>query len=448
MKEDIQEKFIKCLEINQISKNDGLFILAVSGGMDSMALLHLMAELGFQLLIAHCNFGLRAEAEMDENFVRQAAQSKNIPFVSKKFETQTWASEQRVSIQMAARELRYAWFAELMEEHQAAYLATAHHLDDSVETIMLGLVKNLDFKILNSIPQRRDNILRPLINCSKSEIHKYLIENNFTWREDLSNQNLLYQRNFIRLDVLPRLEELNPSFPEHLIQIEKMYHEQFEFINRKMREISNICLKSENDAYVLNYIDIKDPLDRPLFLQWFGEILNFNYYERESLCLLPNLESGKKMNAAGWEVFNDRKRLLFLPSVEKHNESNILLKCFGIGNYSFRGMNISIEFSSRQEGVFPEPDDHGFYANPENLSWPLVIRIWQNGDKMKPLGMSKNKKISDILIDSKVPLPDKKEAFVVLSGTKIVYLKGFRVADEVKIKPETRHWYKFSWKNL
>ena len=201
MKEDIQEKFIKCLEINQISKNDGLFILAVSGGMDSMALLHLMTELGFQLLIAHCNFGLRAEAEMDENFVRQAAQSKNIPFVSKKFETQTWASERRVSIQMAARELRYAWFAELMEEHQAAWLVTAHHMDDSVETIILGLVKNLDFKILNSIPQKRENILRPLINCSKSEIQKYLIENKFTWREDLSNQNLLYQRNFIRLEV-------------------------------------------------------------------------------------------------------------------------------------------------------------------------------------------------------------------------------------------------------
>ena len=206
------EQFLNHIEQNDLCDKSDAILLAVSGGVDSMAMLYLFREAGFRIGVAHCNFQLRGkESEADEEFVREVCKELDVPFFSRRFETEAYAWENTLSIQMAARELRYAWFEELLIKNKYRCLATGHHFDDSMETILLNLTRGSATDGLAGIPIKNGNVIRPLLFASRKQIEKYAAMKGLVWREDLSNMTDDYQRNFIRHQVVPKLKELNPS---------------------------------------------------------------------------------------------------------------------------------------------------------------------------------------------------------------------------------------------
>jgi tRNA(Ile)-lysidine synthase len=208
----VLEQFLNHIARHKLCTLSDSILLAVSGGIDSMAMLHLFKEGGYRIGVAHCNFQLRGEeSNRDESLVAEECKRMAVPFFVKRFDTETYAWEQGVSIQMAARDLRYAWFNELVKNQGYNYMATGHHFDDSMETIVLNLTKGTSVEGYAGIPLKNKYIIRPLLFATRTKVTEYAISRGFTWREDESNFTDDYQRNFIRHHIIPKLKELNPS---------------------------------------------------------------------------------------------------------------------------------------------------------------------------------------------------------------------------------------------
>ena len=433
------EQFLNHIEQNDLCDKSDAILLAVSGGVDSMAMLYLFREAGFHIGVAHCNFQLRGkESEADEEFVREVCKELDVPFFFRRFETEAYAWENTLSIQMAARELRYAWFEELLIKNTYRFLATGHHFDDSMETILLNLTRGSATDGLAGIPIKNGSVIRPLLFASRKQIEKYAAMKGLVWREDLSNMTDDYQRNFIRHQVVPKLKELNPSL-ELTWQsgIEKIHgdlallHHAFadwkkQFITESVERIT-----IQKNAFV-SFPGGGSLLWR--FIKSFG----FNFEQSKEIISSLHGQPGKRFFSSSHLLVVDRD-LLIITSIQ-HNWHEVLIE---------KGQLQSIlgPWHLQMEKIRELPElinENEAYLEESMVTFPITWRKWKPGDSFVPLGMEHKKKLSDFFIDRKVSMADKELVTLLESDGIIVWVAGHRIDDRFKVTSKTTSIVKFT----
>jgi len=416
-----------------LCKNDARILLAISGGADSVCLFFVLIELGYYFELAHCNFKLRAkESDDDETFVKLLAHQNGVKLHVKSFDTENYARENKISIQMAARDLRYNWFDELLANNKLDYIATAHHKDDSAETFFINLIRGSGINGLTGIREKINLIIRPLLNTSRDEIEQYLRKKNQIFRNDSSNNDVKYLRNKIRLHLVPLLKEMNPNIKQIIANeisildsVSKIFQEQVEC---KRKEL----LKKKDGIY---QIKIAELLKIDNLEIYFFEILRpFNFKEIKQIIRSFNSQSGKKFISATHQLIIDRE-FIFISELEK---AAAVIKI----------EKTDLEISHPLRLNFSISDGNKIVKNSkiakldfDKLSFPLILRKWSDGDKFKPFGMQNFKKLSDFFVDEKYSILDKQKQWILCSGDDIVWLVGKRIDDRYKIDTNTKKVY-------
>lgn len=424
------------LETNFTFIADKKLLLAVSGGVDSVVLLYLFQQLEFDIAVAHCNFSLRAkESDADELFVASLCKKADVPFFSQKFDTKKFANEHKLSIQEAARNLRYAWFDELLANNNLDYILTAHHLDDSVETFLIHFSRGTGLDGLVGIPEQNNTIIRPLLPFSRDEIETFAREKQIVWREDESNASTKYLRNKLRHDVIPILKSLNPNFLQsfqktldHLKQSQSLVDDASRIVYRKVVEESPHQKKIN-----LSELLVLDNYQAYLY-QWL-QPLGFSAWN--DIYALVHAQSGKQILATHYRLIKDRNALLLIPIVENN-------KSFFFIEEAEQEINLPIAMTFSKVEKMEKADEKTIFVNKDSLIFPLLLRKWQEGDYFYPLGMNGKKKVSKFFKDERMSLIEKEETWLLCSDNKIVWIVGKRQDERFKINDKTKELLKIA----
>lgn len=432
------DKFMAFIADNHLFEEEHRVILAVSGGKDSVLMTDLFAEAQFNFAIAHCNFHLRGiDSDQDEEFVRNLAQHYKVPFYSVQFATETYAQENQVSIQMAARDLRYDWLESLRQKEAYDYVAVAHHQTDSVETVLLNMLRGTGVAGLVGIAPKRDFIVRPLLAYSGQEVRDELAKRGLEYREDISNASTKYKRNKIRLDVLPHLRELTQDLEKVFENNGKRFSQLSRLLTKMVDEFRADNFQEREDGRVeisLNALKKLDPVEL-----WIYELFHpYGFSETVLGDLISSWDrgSGKRFLSAEYELLLDRGRLI-LSSIEPCQDVRRRIVVDELPfQFTWYGEQYIIQ-TAEKEGV--ELTEFPVMIDTDALSMPLFIRSWQQGDRFQPLGMRGKKKVSDLLIEQKVPLTKKAEVpLLVDSNDNILAVWPWRIDDQVRITPKTK----------
>lgn len=421
--QSLQKQFHDFILANDLVKKDEKVLLAVSGGLDSMVMAHLFLSLEIPFAIAHCNYGLRGEeSDGDEAFVMDWADRNNINCYVKAFDIEG-------SIQVEARNARYLWFAELMAEHGYAKVATAHHLNDSLETLLINLSRGTGVKGVGGISLKNDYVIRPLLFTEKKKLYDYAMDQGLEWREDSSNSKSDYDRNLIRHDVVPELLKLNPSlFKTFGLTLERLTYAS-EILDRTVEEIREQFLV-EDSGFQLDLSWIKAPSDELVLAELLAPF-GVNYVTAKEI-FESRGKSGKSFPVKAWLITMDRSTL-FIDKNEEEPSYEVTIE--STGEFQLNDAEIVVEHISREDVVFGA--SHVAHFDLNKLNFPFLIRSWRAGDKFQPLGMIGEKKVSDYLIDEKVPLMAKKEVMVLETGKKIAWVVGRRISEVFKINEDS-----------
>jgi tRNA(Ile)-lysidine synthase len=422
-------KFQHHIEQNFLQLKDKKLLLAVSGGVDSMILMHLFQQLNYDISIAHCNFQLRGEeSNEDENFVKSEAEKFKIPNYFIRFDTENYSKQNKLSTQLSARKLRYAWFQELLSENQLDYLVTAHHLDDNVETFLINFIRGTGLEGLTGIPTQNGNIIRPLLPFSREEIENYAKENNIQWREDSSNASDKYFRNKLRHDIVPTLKELNTGFLDsfqntlnHLQQAESLVDDASKLVYEKVVEVK------ENQLEIHLTQLLKFQNYKAYLYQW---LKNYGFSAWNDIYDLVDAQSGKQVFSETHILLKDRDKLIL--SERKSTDKS---EVFIIESLDSK-VNIPLKLRFCKVVNIFESDSNCIFVDENKLKFPLTIRKWQEGDYFYPSGMNGKKKLSKYFKDEKYSLLDKENQWLLCSEDQIIWVIGKR-ADNRFISKET-----------
>ncbi|MCG8310431.1 MAG: tRNA lysidine(34) synthetase TilS [Cytophagales bacterium] len=438
-------KLLSFIQEQKLFHREEKILLAVSGGVDSMVLLDLFNRAKFNFAIAHCNFMLRgSESDSDQKLVEDTAINLIVPFYRKSFETEKHAKSKGISIQMAARHLRRAWFEKLLEEEGYPYIATAHHLNDSIETTLFNLTKGTGISGLKGISPKSECYIRPLMFATRKMIFEYATENNLSWREDRSNQSTRYSRNLIRHKVIPQLKKINPSLEEtYSYSMEKIaYADRIyrEVIDQHKREL----LEKTSGGFRIDIKKIASIPDSKIVLFEVLEDFGFNFHQIKNMIISMEGQPGKTFLSHRFRLVIDR-RYLYLSTPRFERISELLI---GKETKSVQKAPFEFFFERIDESISEFAGDANIaYMDFDKLEFPLKIRAWEPGDRFHPLGMKHKKKLSDFMIDNKIPLNLKDQVLVLLSGNHIVWVVGLRIDDRYKITKQTKRVYKICFKN-
>lgn len=410
---------------------DATVIVGLSGGMDSMALLDILTLLGYRCVAAHCNFRLRGEeSDRDASFVKKWCKSIDIPFTSINFDTRQYATDKKISIEMAARELRYRWFSIMRKQYDAEAIAVAHHKDDSVETVLLNLIRGTGIKGLTGISPKNNKIVRPLLCLSQDEIKEYMTARDIPFVFDSSNNDDHFWRNTLRLHIIPQLEKLNPSVKEAIYRTSQHVTEADKVYSTSMKEaLDNVFQHNKIDIRALrNTVSPKSVLFELLSPLGFGASTIQDIYKS------MDAEPGRVFYAGLNRVIKDRDYFL----VDRLNNSVSSEQPVLIFPHTEAILSpLQLTFRKSLMPVTISKDRHFLYADYDRLKFPLLLRKWQKGDWFIPFGMKGRKRLSDYFTDRKYSLPDKENAWVLLSGEEVVWIVGERADDRFKITSQT-----------
>lgn len=412
-------------------------LLAVSCGIDSMVLLHLCSSLNLEICVAHCNFGLREnESDGDEQFIRTYCNQYKIAFHSIKFNTKEYANQHSISTQMAARELRYDWFNKLLVEFDYKNILIAHHADDQVETILLNIIRGKGPSSWSGMNFVNGHIVRPLLNFTKNEIKEYAISENIKWREDASNLLNSYERNFLRLEVLPLLERINPNIHSTILKFGEKSYFQNEIISNLFQSISDeIVFKEKNDLRIdLDKLATINYVDQFLFheLHPYG----FNFEACKNICSNLKNRTGKIFYSKTHRVYFNRNKLV----VNKNNDSiqdSIIIQQ-PIQQLLPNNNKITFEFLPFSIDAFNNRNKSVAYLDAELISFPLELRSKKEGDYFHPLGMNGSKLLSDYFIDKKYSLRDKEEVLLLTMNNSILWIINDRIDQRFRVTEKTK----------
>ncbi|MDR0981712.1 MAG: tRNA lysidine(34) synthetase TilS [Culturomica sp.] len=416
------------------------FLLGVSGGPDSMAMLHAFIQLGLQVKVLHCNFRLRGkESDEDEKFVEEYCHEHKVPFIAKKFNTAEYANINKMSIEMAARELRYKWFSEMKNKENADYIAVAHHADDSAETVFINLTRGTGIRGLTGIsPITSDFVIRPLLAFSHEEIETYLKENNIPFRIDRTNTSDIYVRNFIRHQIIPAFKKINPSFLNTIRENCKILQETAAIFDYAIEELKKSVLEIKNEEI---RIDIDKTLQTPAPSTFLHEILapyGFNKEQIREILLTAKAISGKKFYGDNYTVVKNRTYWLLYPT-PKENLLEVVINQVGTYEYG----NYKIHFSTFPAVIGIEiPKKHNsIWIDADKISFPITVRTWQKGDRFMPIGMKgRMKKLSNFFIDLKLSEREKQQVMIFeVQKEIIIWVAPHRISENVKITDTTKN---------
>ncbi len=427
------EKVRSYIKENRLLKPDDRVIVGLSGGMDSMTLIDVLLSLGYNCMAVHCNFHLRGEeSERDAAFVEQWCESAKVGLVSVDFDTYRYAAEHKISIEMAARELRYKWFEDIRKEHHADAIAVAHHRDDLAETVLLNLIRGTGIRGLSGISPKNNSIVRPLLGISRDEIEAYVDERKLPFIFDSSNSDDAFVRNFLRLNVIPLLEKINPSVKNAIYRTAQHVGEA--------RKIYDFYVENQKKAiFTDNRIDIdklKTTLSPATMLFEILSPFGFNASVIEDICQCLDSIPGKVFYSNDYRLIKDRKDLI----LDKISDENFSQRAYAIDKVSQEITDpIRLKISFLSGNITINKDARFLYADADKLSFPLTLRKWQPGDWFIPFGMKGRKKLSDFFTDRKFSLPDKENAWVLTSDEDIVWVVGERSDDRFKITESTEN---------
>ncbi|MBR1958014.1 MAG: tRNA lysidine(34) synthetase TilS [Tidjanibacter sp.] len=438
--ENLTYKFREYIKEHQLATADNRLLLTVSGGVDSMVMMHLFVEAGFNVGVAHCNFQLRGtESEEDEVLVAEQAAALGVPCYNRRFDTKGEMAATGESVQIAARRLRYGWFAELCTDEGYDTIAVAHHADDSIETFFINLLRGTGLKGLTGISLTNGRIIRPLLFATRHEINDYAKAHKIPFREDSSNRSTKYLRNKIRLGIVPRLREIVPSFTQTMgSNIDRLTDAQH-FINHAIGKIEAEAVEHFGGEDIINpaKIDRGFPLNFVIY-----ELMSQNYGFKgdvvDSLCdALRAGATGKRFYSRDWVAYIDRGRIV-ISRIGVDDECEVP---FDLGKSKVYCGN-SVLYIERTnidhiDSLF-QPDNIAL-LDADTLTEPLTLRKWREGDRFVPLGMSGEKKVSDYLINAKVSMAEKSRQFVLCAGEQIVWLVGHRIDERYKITSATEN---------
>jgi tRNA(Ile)-lysidine synthase len=465
------EGFFKFLKTQQLPLGEGSnTLLAISGGVDSMVLAQLFQSAKLSFALAHCNFQLRgAESDADEAFVKQVAENFGVPFFVKRFDTKEYAHENGLSTQMAARNLRYAWFVELAESHGFSNICTAHHLNDSVETALLNFARGTSLPGLSGIPVQKNlpvlssssivPLLRPLLFAPREEILEYAKANEIEWREDSSNDSDDYARNFVRHQIVPRFEELNPNFSQTAA--------------RNMRRIKSA---DENLVFLMNrwlstgFMDTdglasSQTISKPLLTlekqkltllpsprQAIRQVLKpFGFDAEQTRQLSENLDHVglELLSKSGFKVLVDREQLLVSPNHQITSSANhqIIIQQDDLMLSLPDGSRIFFLPDQIPTTSYQSSNNESILVDADKLCFPLHLRHWQPGDAFQPFGMGcKSQKLQDFFTNQKFSRLEKDEVWLLVNGDGVlVWIVGLRLDERFKIHSSTKKVLKINW---
>ncbi len=414
--------------------HDKKCLLALSGGVDSMVLAHLLLKHPINFSVAHANFQLRGmDSEADQTLVEDFCNQHQIPCFVQSFDTLTYAEQQGISIQMAARELRYQWFETVMQENGLELLLTAHHADDSLETFFINLGRGTGIKGLLGIPEQNDKIFRPLLAFSKDEILHFAEVKSIAFREDSSNAKTNYQRNWFRHQIIPLLKENQPEFLNQALQTMQHLQAVQQFAEGMVQNQLQFLLQWEGEniqSLAINRLKSIPGFQYILFA-WLAP---FGFTAWDDIYQLLVASSGKTILSKNYRLLKNREQLLLQP-LTFHEEEEVY-------EVTSSSLNLPIDLQWKESELIPkeyEEDSSVVYLDKDSLNLPLQLRRWQKGDYFYPFGMQGKKKLSKYFKDEKFSIIDKENTWVLCSDNQIVWVVGHRMDNRFKITSKTKH---------
>ncbi|MBE0661059.1 MAG: tRNA lysidine(34) synthetase TilS [Bacteroidales bacterium] len=421
-------------------------LVAVSGGMDSVALLHLLNKAELAIGVAHVNFKLRGdESDRDEIFVKELTDQYKLPFYSVHFATGDFADKESISIQMAARQLRYEWFEKIAASNNYDFLATAHHLDDQIETFFINLLRGSGIGGLKGIPVRTGIFIRPLLPFHRSEIEAYVKSNRLDFREDSSNLKSDYLRNRIRHHLIPLLEDLQPSFRKVMASNLKHLSSAEAFYREAIGHLSSGIIRNEESGTIISIQNLLESSHPELLLHEILQEYGFTTGQTQQIFLATSAQPGKIFRSETHRLIKDRDNFI-LQSLNEidDDKAGYTVECDTIEVVH----PICLQFKTIERNIdfhpFADPDKA--FLDFDTIKFPLMIRKWKQGDKFKPLGMSGHVKLSDFFIANKMSLSDKEKIWLLTdAGDQILWIIGYRIAGQNRIKQSTKTVFMIEW---
>jgi len=439
------EEFEKYVAQNELFGHDDKILLTVSGVVDSMVMMSLFAASGYRFGVAHCNFQLRGqESDEDEALVAEQARRYGVELFNRRFDTQGEMERTGESMEMAARRLRYTWFRSLCDEHGYNVIAIAHHINDSIETFFINMLRGTGLRGLTGISVQAGRIVRPLMFATRKDILDYATAHRIPYREDSSNRSTKYLRNKVRLGIVPMLREINPQFTTVMRRNISRLTDAQTFIDRSVELIRRDAMTEQGGLYTLHVdrIDASLPLGYVVY-EILNSMFGFKGDTVDALChALQQNNTGRRFYSREWVATIDRGRIVIGRIADEDTcmtqvEQGVLRSYCGSSVLHYEYCDIDMIDS------VTTPDNVAL-VDADKLRFPLTLRRWQQGDWFVPFGMSGRKKVSDFLIDAKVSMAEKSRQFVLLSGDDVVWLVGRRADDRFRLTRQTENVLKIT----
>ena len=436
----MQNRFESNILKKELFNKQHKLLLAISGGVDSVVLAYILKSGNFNFSLAHCNFKLRGKAsDADEKFCRDFAKKNDLKIYVTHFNVKQYCKKNKVSVQMAARDLRYGWFEQLCEKNKYDFIITAHQANDIVETVFINLLRGTGINGMKGIPERNENIVRPLLQFTKQEIKEFATNKKIKFRLDKSNLEPKYERNYLRLKVIPELKKLNPSIESTFVKNSFRFYQEASIVNDYLKE-KRKDLFSEKNGFIL--ID-KNKLAKERFIETLLHFMlspyGFNETQQQNIIanILENRTTGKAFFSENYRLAIERNELVITKnSTEKFNE--IKIKSLSeLKKYSL--------FKIAKETKFLIPKKNELYIEEHQLIFPLTVRTKQTGDKFKPFGMKGFKLLSDFFKDEKITAIERENVKLLVNGNdQIIWVIGFRSDERYKVNTSKKHFLKLT----
>lgn len=440
---DLLKGFTTYIHKENLFSHDQQILLATSGGLDSVVMAYLFKQAGYHFAIAHCNFQLRGEESVrDELFVSSLATTLAVPFFVTRFDTAAYAAEKRVSIQVAARELRYEWLEDTRKESGYAYTATAHHMQDNVETVLMNISKGTGIAGLHGILPRQTTLIRPLLFTQKSELLAYAQRENISFVEDSSNITIKYTRNFFRHQVIPVIQEAYPNVVNNIAAGIERFREAEELYSQSVIRHKKRLLTQKGNTWMIPVLRLQKTIPLNTVAWEIFRDFGCSSAQLPQVLELLNSTSGRLVETSTHRIIRDRNWLLITTLEEQEAPLIVIEKerthiITANGHLKIREVNRS--------GVNIPAAANIACLDKQSVQYPLLLRKWKQGDYFYPLGMRKKKKVSRFFIDQKLSLVQKEKVWVLESGKRIVWVIGMRIDDRFKITDATKDMLMLEW---
>ena len=411
-------------------------LIAISGGLDSVVLTHLCHELKLDIALAHCNFNLRgAESDGDEDFVLELADNLDLDVYIERFSTEEFAKDNKLSTQMAARDLRYNWFSELADSLHFDYILTAHHADDNLETFLINLSRGTGLSGLTGIPEINENIVRPLLSFSREELETYAKDHNLKWREDSSNASDTYLRNKLRHHVIPVLKETNANLIQNFQTTLEHLKDTTDIVEESLRAVAKRAIVDlDEHKMVLDILPFKKANNPKAYL--YEMFKDYGFTAWDDILDLLEAQSGKQVFSEQYRLVKDRTHLILT-----HRNDGVVKSSSNV-SFMIEKAAINIQtpagtLSFDEAAAVVGHQSHVIFVDQSKLKFPLTLRQWEEGDVFHPLGMKGKKKLSKYFKDEKLSLIAKENVWLLISEEKIVWVLNRRADERFKVTDKT-----------